>query len=263
MANHSARVVALSVAPVKGLRIARRERVRLERDGIPGDRRFYLLDDRGRMINGKHSGALHEITAELDDAQDVLTLAFPSGRRVSAPVIAGRGSQASYRSDPRPVREIDGPFAAAVSEHVGEELRLVVPADGSPVVDRGKLGAVTLMGAESLRSLAALAGVELDPRRFRMSIEIEGVGPFAEDAWLGREIHVGEATIRPRGHVGRCIVTSRDPDTGVVDVPTLDLLRDLRGAAATTEPLALGIWGEVLVPGEVRVGDAVWLDRSD
>jgi uncharacterized protein YcbX len=263
MSNHSARVVALSVAPVKGLRIARRERVRLERDGIPGDRRFYLLDDRGRMVNGKHSGALHEIAAELDDAQDVLTLAFPSGHRVSAAVIAGRESLASYRSDPRPVREIEGPFAAAVSEHVGEELRLVVPADGSPVVDRGELGAVTLLGADSLRSLAGLAGVELDPRRFRMSIEIDGAGAFAEDGWLGREIHIGEATIRPRGHVGRCIVTSRDPETGVVDVPTLDLLRDLRGAAATTEPLALGVWGEVLVPGEVRVGDAVRLDLSD
>jgi uncharacterized protein YcbX len=263
MSNQPARVVALSVAPVKGLRIARRERVRLERDGIPGDRRFYLLDDRGRMINGKHSGALHEITAELDDAQDVLTLAFPSGHRVSARIIAGRESQASYRSDPRPVREIEGPFAAAVSEHVGEELRLVVPADGSPVVDRGELGAVTLMGVDSLRSLAGLAGVELDPRRFRMSIEIDGAGAFAEDGWLGREIHIGEATIRPRGHVGRCIVTSRDPETGVVDVPTLDLLRDLRGAAATTEPLALGVWGEVLVPGEVRVGDAVRLDGSD
>jgi uncharacterized protein YcbX len=90
-----------------------------------------------------------------------------------------------------------------------------------------------------------------------MSIEIDGAGPFAEDDWIGAQIQVGEATIRPRGHVGRCIVTSRDPDTGVVDVPTLDLLRDLRGAAATTEPLALGVWGEVLVPGEVRVGDAV------
>jgi MOSC domain-containing protein len=263
MSNEPARVVALSVAPVKGLRIARRERVRLERDGIPGDRRFYLLDDRGRMVNGKHSGALHEITAELDDAKDVLTLAFPSGHRVSAPVIAGRELQASYRSDPRPVREVEGPWAAAVSEHVGEELRLVVPADGSPVVDRGELGAVTVMAIESLRSLAAVAGTEIDPRRFRMSIEIDGAGAFAEDGWLGREIHIGEATIRPRGHVGRCIVTSRDPETGVVDVPTLDLLRDLRGAAATTEPLALGVWGEVLVPGEVRVGDAVRLDRSD
>ncbi|MCW3032825.1 MAG: uncharacterized protein QOK19_1009 [Solirubrobacteraceae bacterium] len=257
MSNELARVVGLSVAPVKGLRLARRELVRLERGGIPGDRRFYLLDDRGRMVNGKHSGALHEIAAELEDDEDVLTLAFPSGHRVSAPVIAGADLQSSYRSDPRPVREIEGPFSAAISEHVGEALRLVVPADASPVVDRGELGAVTLMAAESLGSLAAFAGVELDPRRFRMSIEIEGAGAFAEDGWIGTELHVGEATIRPRGHVGRCIVTSRDPETGVVDVPTLDLLRDLRGGAATTEPLALGVWGEVLIPGEVRVGDPI------
>jgi uncharacterized protein len=263
MSNEVARVVGLSLTPVKGLRIARRERVRLERDGIPGDRRFYLLDDRGRMVNGKHHGALNEISAELDESGQLLTLGFPSGRSVAGPVSEGAELQASYRSDPRPVRLIDGPFAAAVSEHVGEPLRLVVPADASPAVDRGELGAVTLMAIESLRSLAALAGVELDPRRFRMSVEIDGAGAFAEDAWLGREIHIGGATIRPRGHVGRCIVTSRDPETGVVDVPTLDVLRELRADAATTEPLAIGVWGEVLVAGEVRVGDAVWLGDTD
>jgi uncharacterized protein YcbX len=60
-----------------------------------------------------------------------------------------------------------------------------------------------------------------------------------------------------RGHVGRCIVTSRHPESGEVDLATLDLLRDYRAAAQTTEPLAFGVYGEVLRPGVVRVGDAV------
>jgi uncharacterized protein YcbX len=263
MSNVLATVVGLSVTPVKGLRIARRGWVRLERDGIPGDRRFYVLDDRGRMVNGKHHGALNEVCAELDENGATLTLGFPSGQTVEGPVQPGAELLAMYRSDPRPVRVLDGPFADALSRHVGEPLRLVVPADGSPAVDRGQAGAVTLMAIESLRELDALAGAELDPRRFRMSIEIEGAGSFAEDGWLGRELRVGEATIRLRGHVGRCIVTSRDPETGAVDVPTLDLLRELRADVETTEPLALGVWGEVLVPGDVRVGDAVSLGATD
>jgi len=259
MQTSHARVVALSLTPVKGLRLLGRSFVRLERDGIPGDRRFYLIDDRDRMVNGKHSGALNEIVAELDDDGRELSLAFPSGVQVRAPVLLGEQLLASYRSDARTVRLLEGPLSAAVSEHVGEELRLVAPADRSPAVDRGRDGAVTLLGSESLRALSASAGVPLDARRFRMSIEIEGAGAFAEDRWLGRDVHIGGATIRPRGHVGRCIVTSRDPDTGEVDVPTLDLLRDLRADAHTTEPLALGIWGEVLEPGAVAVGDAVTL----
>jgi hypothetical protein len=259
MSNQIARVVGLSATPVKGLRIARPERVRLERDGIPGDRRFYVLDDRGRMVNGKHHGGLNEVSAELGDDGSTLTLGFPGGRTVTDAVRTSEQLTASYRSDPRPVRLLGGPFAAALSEHIGEELRVVVPADGSPAVDRGLAGAVTLMAVESLRELSRCAATELDPRRFRMSIEIEGAGPFAEDGWLEAEVSVGEATIRPRGHVGRCIVTSRDPESGVVDVPTLDLLRDLRGDAPTSEPLAIGVWGEVLVPGEVCLGDPVRL----
>jgi uncharacterized protein len=260
LGGEATRVVGLSVTPVKGLRIASRERLRLGRDGIPGDRRFYLIDDRARMVNGKQHGALSQITAELDEESEKLTLGFPGGRLICGPVTTtGPVLEADYRSDRRPVLAIEGPFSAAVSEHAGEPLRLVVPADASPAVDRGVLGAVTLVSRESVLALARSAGGELDSRRFRMSIEIEGAGAFAEDGWLGRELKIGDATVRPRGHVGRCIVTSRDPETGEVDVPTLDLLRELRGKTATSEPLALGVWGEVLDAGEVRVGDVVRL----
>lgn len=48
------------------------------------------------------------------------------------------------------------------------------------------------------------------------------------------------------------------PDSGAIDLPTLDLLGRYRREAATSEPLALGIYGEVLECGSVRVGgDAV------
>ena len=117
---------------------------------------------------------------------------------------------------------------------------------------------MTLISEASLDSLAAFAGErELDARRFRMSIELSGAAAHEEDDWIGREIAVGEARIRLTGHVGRCIITSRHPETGDVDVPTLDLLRDYRGDAQTTEPLAFGVYGSVVRDGMVEVGDAV------
>ena len=61
------------------------------------------------------------------------------------------------------------------------------------------------------------------------------------------------------GHVGRCVVTSQNPSTGVPDLDTLGGLKSYRNPAETTAPLALGVWGEVVKPGRVRLGDSVGL----
>jgi uncharacterized protein YcbX len=74
---------------------------------------------------------------------------------------------------------------------------------------------------------------------------------------VGCEAVVGEATLRFEGHVGRCVVTSRDPDTGEKTLPTLDLLSSYRRDSTTTEPLAFGIYGRVLRGGVVRLGDTM------
>jgi uncharacterized protein len=53
-------------------------------------------------------------------------------------------------------------------------------------------------------------------------------------------------------------VTTRDPDGGEVDFPTLHHLAAYRrDGIATTEPLPFGVHARVLEPGRVRVGDAV------
>ena len=56
--------------------------------------------------------------------------------------------------------------------------------------------------------------------------------------------------------VGRCAVTTHDPDTGVRDLDTLRILARYR-PPDSGEPLPIGVWGGVEQPGIVRVGDAV------
>jgi uncharacterized protein YcbX len=261
--TESPRVTALSTTPVKSLRISRRETIDVDRRGVRGDRAFMLIDERGRMVNAKHHPTLNQVVAELDG--DRLRLRFPDGRLVDGPVTRGNELQIRFHSLMRPVRLIEGPFSHALSEHVGAPLRVVAFADGRPAVDRGAAGAVTLVSRASVDAVAERAGRErVDARRFRMTIEVTGVEPFAEDGWIGREVHVGAATLEPFGNVGRCAVTTLDPETGEVDLPTLDLLREMRADAGTSEPLAIGVHCAVRVGGTVSVGDAVELDtRSD
>jgi uncharacterized protein len=257
-------VSAIATTPVKGLRIDQRPEGVVEQGGLRGDRRFYLVDDRGRMVNGKHSGALNEVRATLEEQEGerrILTLTFPDGAVVSGETQQlGQELQTRFFSRPRQARLIEGPFSAALSEHVGESLRLVVAADGSSAVDRGAQGALSVISRASLAALAREGDVKgVDGRRFRMSIELEGARAFEEDEWMGREVRIGRARVAVSGHVGRCIVTSRHPETGVVDLPTLDLLRTMRVGAVTTEPLALGVFSSVLEGGPVKVGDGVEL----
>jgi uncharacterized protein YcbX len=256
------RVTALSTTPVKGLRIANRERVLLDRAGAGEDRRFYLVEERGWMVNGKHTGTLNEVSAELD-GEKRLVLSFPDGSKVSDTIELGETLPTRFHSQPRAARLVRGPFSAALSEHAGEQLRLVQAADGSSAIDRGEEGGVTLISRGSLAVLGLVAEqTSIDARRFRMTIEIDGVEPFAEDAWIGRELRVGEAVALVRGHVGRCIVTSRHPESGAVDLPTLDLLRSFRSGLGTTEPLPFGVYGKVVRPGAVCVGDRVEIGRA-
>jgi uncharacterized protein YcbX len=257
-------VTALSIAPVKALRIQGVDSVELGPSGARGDRAFYLIDEAGAMVNGKRIGALQTVGADYDPEAGTLALQFAGGERCSAPVRLGTEVQTTFFGRPRRARLLDGPWAEALSRQVGQPLRLV--ADGSSI-DRGAAGAISIVSRGSLQRLARAArptgarpGSGVDARRFRMLIEIDGVSPHGEDAWIGRELAVGSARLRIHGNVGRCVTTTRDPESGEVDLPTLKMLSTYRLEMPSTEPLPFGVHGEVLAAGTVRLGDELRVD---
>jgi uncharacterized protein YcbX len=256
----SATVHALQTTPVKGLRVVTRDDVYLTPTGVSEDRRFYLVDERGRMVNGKQLGTLNEVVAVYEHDARTLALTFPDGTRVAGAVEPGEQVATRFYSRPAAAHELRGGFSEALSEHVGRPVRIVEGIDRSGI-DRGRGGAVSLVSQASLGALARIAGAdEVDARRFRMLVIVGGLDePHEEDTWVGEELRVGAAVVRVRGHVGRCNITHRHPETGDADLQTLDLLRQYRAGLDTTEPLAFGVYGEVREPGAVAVGDAVAL----
>jgi uncharacterized protein YcbX len=252
---HTTTVTGLAVTAVKGTRLRGVDAVELDAGGARGNRRFFVIDDRDRMLSGKQLGALQAVVAAFDEQAGRLEFEFPDGSRVEDAVRLGAPVTARFFSRQAEGRLVEGPWADALSAHAGLPLRLV---SNRSAVDRGPKGGVSLFSRASVERLAREAGVDvIDGRRFRMLVEVDGLPAHAEDDWVGGEVRLGEALVRFDGHVGRCLVTSRDPDSGEIDLPTLDLLRGYRGDAGTTEPLALGIYGRVLEPGTVRVGDRV------
>jgi uncharacterized protein YcbX len=254
-------VRGLAVTPIKGTRLLDVERITVDRYGVRENRRFFLIDDRDRMVNGKHLGELSTVVADYSERERRLRIEFPDGRALEDDVRHDGSVTARFYSGAREGRLVSGPWSEALTAHTGQNLRLVEAGDEG-AVDRGAAGAASLISLASLLRLAEAAGQgDVDVRRFRMLIEVDGLDAHEEDAWVGRTVNVGEALIGFEGHVGRCLITSRDPDTGTVDLPTLDILREYRGELETTEPLPFGIYGRVLKPGTIRVGDLVLVDR--
>lgn len=251
-------VTALATTPVKGMRVREVDAVQIGDRGAVGNRVFYVIDDRGRMVNGKNFKGLQTVVADYDPAVEALTFAFPDGTEAAGEVRYDGPITTSFFGHPKEARAVQGPWNDALSAFFGAPLRLVGAASA---VDRGRHGAISVMSRASLRHLAAIAHRDaVDGRRFRMLIEVDGIEAHEEDGWVGRRLRLGSALVRGSGHVGRCVITTRDPVTAEGDLDTLKLLATYRHKIDTTEPLAFGIYGEVLEGGRVAVGDPVTVE---
>jgi uncharacterized protein len=248
----SATVTQLSIAPVKGMRIARVESVELDATGARGDRAFCVVDPGHALLLSTRTPALLQIEPRWNAG--VLTLRFPDGSEVSeAPALGAPATTANYAGRPIQGRLVGGALSEAVAAHLGRPAQLLARDDGERLADDAP---VTLMSGASLAALAPeLGGAAPDARRFRMTIAIDGVGAWEEHGWAGREIAVGAALLRGIDPVPRCAVTTRDPDQGTTDAPVLKALATLRGK----RDVRFGLWCDVLSPGRVRVGDSVRL----
>src|SRR5262245_23943351 len=168
----NARVERISIAPVKALGLAHPESVELEAGGVRGDRRFWLVDEDGRLYNNKRNGPMVTIKPTWDEATRQLALDFPDGTRVAGVVELGEPVEAILYGRPHASRRVIGPWEEAISAHVGLPLTLLWSKQHA--TDRGEGGGVvSLVSQGSLERLReeASASRPVDGRRFRMTFE--------------------------------------------------------------------------------------------
>jgi uncharacterized protein YcbX len=232
----------------------------LERDGVRENRRFHLVDAAGRRFNQLRNGALVQIRPEYDADSERLTLRFPDGSVADGEVSLGSEVTTDFYGRPVAGNYVEGPWSAALSEWAGLPLRLVQSPPGL-AVDRGR-GHVSLISTASLAELGRNADQSepVDGRRFRMLFELDGCEPHEEDGWVRRHLRIGEATVKIRGDVGRCAITTQNPGTGEPDLDTLRTISAYRGFTeneAGKRHIPFGVFGEVTQPGRVTIGDPV------
>jgi uncharacterized protein YcbX len=152
------------------------------------------------------------------------------------------------------VRTPDGRVLGLESLELAEEL---AAAHGGPVHlhrdHRGLFDAfpVSVMSVQSVARIGEIVGRELAPRRFRATFVVDVPGAeFPEDEWVGRSVALGDVQVRLDVRDSRCMVVNFDPDTAERDPAVLR-------AVVARRQKCLGVYGSVVRPGTVRVGDPV------
>jgi hypothetical protein len=257
-------VSRLSYAPVRALGLQHPYALDLTAMGVVNDRRFYLVDDRGRLVDRLLAGDLVRVGAETNDDATWLRLTFPDGSVVEGDLRLDEPVQTEIYGRLAIGHVVGGPWAAAL-EPLAHRRVLLVRCDkpGGTRIRAGETqvrNAVSLVSDGSLAELARQLGVgSIDGRRFRMLVEVEGAAAHEEDAWIGGEVTVGSAVLRITKPDARCAITTQDPDTGERDLDTLRTILRYRGFRPNDpeRKIDFGVLGEVSRPGRISVGDAV------
>jgi len=179
-----------------------------------GDREYALVDpgagdiaeDRfdtvGRTFNGKEIDHTHEVTSAFDPDTDALTLTTDD---------TGETQRFDLGSERAAASEW---FSGFVGESV--ELR---HRDPPGFLDRPTLGP-SVISTATLEAVASwFDGMTPEGARIRLrpNVEIGGVPAFWEDRFLGEDpsgFEVGGVRFEGAEACARCVVPSRDPDTG-------------------------------------------------
>jgi uncharacterized protein YcbX len=108
---------------------------------------------------------------------------------------------------------------------------------------------VSILNKASLRALSQKAGHELDPRRFRGNLWLDGLAPWEEFDLVGKTLTIGTAELDIVEPIARCRATEANPATGLRDLPTLQVLEEGWGH---TE---FGVYATVKAGGEIALDD--------
>jgi len=233
--------------------------------GLLGDRAIALVDaETGRVVSAKNPkrwpGMFGIRSAYVSPPIPGSTLpdvnvTTPDGRRfnigsvtaeaqlseaLGRPVILSRGLAGQARVEEFSP-DLTGKDTGSVSEFTARQ---------GPFFDAQPVHIVTT-GSLAMLSAAYPSG-RFDPRRFRPNLLVETEEPAAEKTWLGRTLSIGSLQIHVEKPCGRCVMTTLAQE---------DLAEDL-GILRTAKSLTqgkVGVYGQVTVPGRVRLGDVVEL----
>jgi uncharacterized protein YcbX len=225
------RVVALWRYPVKSMKGQALDEVEVSWHGFAGDRRWAFIRD---GLERSHFPWL-TIRERPQMWHYEPFFAEPEKPDKSATMVRTPDGRELDVADP------------ALAEELGDGVRLIKQNRG--VFDMAPL---SLISAQTVAGIGALAGAELTPLRFRPNLVVEASGDFPEEGWVGSVLRIGGFSMRVDQKDERCVMINVDPATTERNSAVLK-------TAGREREACLGVYGTTVEPGRVAVGDPVML----
>lgn len=201
----------ISTFPIKSLDPMEVDRTAIVGGALSDDREYAIVDADGDYVNGKRMATIHQIRASFGDGD--VRLSHPGGDEETFALALDEGS-----------RETDHESLSAwLSAYFDESVTLRRDRTGGFPDDTNATGP-TVVSTATIREVASWFP-DVDEsnvrRRFRANVEIDDVPAFWEDRlFAGRDEHVAFEVDGTRfegvNPCQRCVVPTRDPDTGTV-----------------------------------------------
>lgn len=262
----SASIVGLWRYPVKSMQGESCEEMQIAARGIAGDRGYALVD----VVTGKVASAknprlwsqLLRCSARYLSAPGTnghaapVEITLPSGERRSSAdagladelsTLLGRAVRVSSAAPRQPVLEEYWPDLHELA-HRDEITQEAMPAE--TFFDCAGIHLLTTNTLDALRARYAEGAFEVTRFRPNVLVNANGGGEYAEDAWVGGLIRIGEAVLRVTGGAPRCVMTTLAQEGLPAD---LGVLR----TAARHHAAQVGVYAEVVQPGKIALGDTV------
>jgi uncharacterized protein len=252
----------LFIYPFKGLSAQKCACVELEvGHGIRGDRSFGLMfkedtqypDSTKVPWMKKHNFAMQNDwggLAALDCAYEAATNTLTVKRKGVELLVAdtnstsGRDRIATFFTG-----YLAGIYPSQVARHPNRApLQLVGEFGKTRYPDREAVH-ISLVSQATLNHLSEIAGQQIDVRRFRPNIVLDGVPAWGEFDWVGKEIQLGTARIAITARINRCLNIEVNPETGEREISLLTLLQKHFQHTQT------GVLAQVMTSGTVAIGD--------
>ncbi len=213
---------------------------------FPLDRAWAVLEEGGdrsegwrscrNFLRGAKGPSLMAIRARVDGT--VIHLTHPDRPEISIdPTVAADADRLFEWITPIYPEERRAPVALVTS-----------PPEGMADAD---FASISILNHASLRALSQKLGQDLDPRRFRGNIWVNGMALWEEFDLVGKTLNIGGVTLEVVDRITRCRATEANPETGRRDANTLRALEDGWGHQD------FGVYAKVRTPGTLQAGDTV------